>query len=975
MLEFAELIGTTSGLIGASKSCVLAKLSPDLIITNSSGQASIIKREIELISGKKVFLLPALDIFPGEEIAPSKELIGERCAILSRWEGIVVAPLKAILQKTSNEIKSITIQQGGKIDRDNLIEQLVGLGYKRMGIVGERGEFSVRGGIIDVFAANMEMPVRFELWGDKVDSMRSFDSQNQKSQQKINEAVVFPAIELFEKSVLDFLPKNPKVAIDEPAILKQTYEKLFDEAKEFNGEKDFISFEEIIKTNPTTVSSFEKSIIEPAPKFFGKIEELKSELEKRKKVYIVSKHAEALKESISHPIILGELSGGFVINDTAVITDYELFGEKMNPPKAVSREGVDESLLADIKIGDYVVHENYGIGIYCGMEKVEGVEGEHLLIEYAESDKLYVPLTMIGMVEKYSVKEGFKPKLARLGGQEWARTKNRVKKSVKDMAEELLSLYADRSQAERAPYPQVDVWQKELEASFPYEETKDQQKAIIEVQNDMSLPKPMDRLICGDVGYGKTEVAIRAAAKAAAFGKQAAILAPTTILAEQHYNNIKERFNSLPFSVDMLSRFRSKAEQKNTIAKLAEGTVDVIVGTHRLLSKDIKFKNLGLIIIDEEQRFGVAHKEKLKRLKVSVDSLTLTATPIPRTLYFSLSGVRDMSLINTAPLDRSPVKTYVLAWSESVLREAVLKELDRGGQIYFVYNKVETISGMAAKLKKIVPEARVGIAHGQMGEKMLEQTMGKFLQREFDILLCSTIIESGLDITNVNTIIIDEADRFGLSQLYQLRGRVGRSSVKAYAYLFYYPEKILSTSAIERLKAIQEYASLGSGYKLAMRDLEIRGAGNILGAEQHGHMLSVGFDMYCELLEEAAREIKGIKEPTPRQVEIDIKVDAYIPADYMEDERQRIATYRRINLIEKENELRDLFNELEDRFGKMQNPLKSLFEIIELKLFAKERGVKLIKENNGLIKVEYFNGSGKEFKKCPIPEIKSRVEK
>jgi len=987
MLELLDKIPAeqTSGLIGSSKSFVLSKTSPDLIITSSLEQAIRLKEEIKFISGKEVLLFPAPDIVPGEKIAPSMEITGERLAVISRWQKrekmIVVAPLKAVIVKTASKLKRIEIKLKGEIDRDRLIAELVDLGYKRMEIVGERGEFSIRGGIFDVFPSNLDLPVRFELFGDEVESLRSFDPQSQRSLFNIENTEFLPLIEDYKVPIFEHLPKNAIIAIDEPAALSQIKQKLSDEIHEFHGEDAVITYEEILKYKNVEISSFskpgEKAVFSAAPQYFGRLEELLKDLSEKKgmEIVIVSKHEARLSEFVSQKIIPGELSSGFQIGNLLLFTDYEIFAESARPTKikAAPREGINEALLADLKDGDYVVHENYGIGIYRGMRKLKEVEGEHLLIEYAAGDKLYVPLTMLGLVEKYSSAEGFKPKLSRLGGLEWSRVKSRIKKSIRDMTRELLELYAGRKQAKGFAYPQDDIWQKELETTFPYEETADQLKSINEVKRDMESDRPMDRLICGDVGYGKTEVALRAAAKAASAGKQVALLVPTTILAEQHYNNFKERFKTFPFIIEMLSRFKSKAEQKHIIAALAAGGVDIVIGTHRLLSKDIKFRDLGLLIIDEEQRFGVAHKEKIKQFKKSVDVMTMSATPIPRTLYFSLSGARDMSLIATPPLDRSPIRTYVLDWNESVIREAIIKELDRGGQVYFVYNRVETIEGMASKLRKIVPEAKIGIGHGQMKEKMLEETMIKFLNREYNVLLCSTIIESGIDIQSVNTIIIDEADRFGLSQLYQLRGRVGRSAERAYAYLFYHPEQVLTETALERLKAIQEFTALGSGYKLAMRDLEIRGAGNLLGAEQHGHMLAVGFDMYCELLEEAVREFKGIEEPTPRQVEIDIKLEAYIPKDYIEDERQRIAVYRRMNLLEKPANLAELKDEVADRFGKIPKPLDDLFEIIALKLYAKDAGVKSIREKDGSIYVEYFDGGSKTFKRADIAGIKARL--
>lgn len=994
MLEFLDKIPAeyTSGLVGSSKSCVLAKLAPlpagrhgRLIITSSTEQAQKIKSEIELISGREVYLFPALDVIPGEERASSLEVVGERLKIELLWqEGIItVAPVRAVMVKTIKKLENLRISEQQNIGRESLIEKLIGFGYKRLPIVGERGEFSVRGGLIDVFPVNSEWPVRLELMDEKVESLRSFDPQNQRSLKEEKNIIILSRQENYEVPVFDRLPSGAEIVIDEPLQVSQWADRFYAEVVSWRGEENCLTYEEILRRKTSEASSFlmpgQSPIFSAAPKFFGRLEEMRRELKEKAdyQIYLVSRHAARLKEVIDLPVISGELSAGFIYEagKIMVLTDYEIFGAEFKPSRAKkpAPEGVDESLLADLNEGDYVVHENYGVGIFRGLSKLPEVEGEPLLIEYAGGDKLYVPLTMLGMVEKYSGGGDYRPKLSRLGSAEWIKVKNRVKKSVKDMTKELLELYAARRRTPGLSFPKDDVWQVELENTFPYEETPDQLRAIREVKRDMESGQPMDRLVCGDVGYGKTEVAIRAAAKAAASGRQAAILVPTTILAEQHYHNFKERFKSFPFTVEMLSRFKSKAEQKNIVKTLATGGIDIIIGTHRLLSKDIKFSNLGLLIIDEEQRFGVASKEKLKHIRKNVDVMTLTATPIPRTLYFSLSGARDLSLINTPPLDRSPVRTYVLAWNEAVIREAILRELDRGGQVYFVYNRVEKIEGMAAKLKKMVPEARIGIGHGQMREKNLEEVMVKFLNHEYDVLLCSTIIESGIDIISVNTIIIDEADRLGLSQLYQLRGRVGRGPVRAYAYLFYHPEKVLTETALERLKAVQEFTALGSGYKLAMRDLEIRGAGNLLGAEQSGHLLAVGFDLYCELLEEAVREVKGIPEPTPRQVEIDLKTEAFIPADYIEDERQRIAVYRRMNLLEHPADLLDLKAEAEDRFGQIPAPLLKLLEIMDLKLTAKERGVKSIKQKDDQIRIEYFSGSSKTFSGLKIGEIKDRI--
>ena len=989
MLEFLDKIPAdqTSGLIGSSKSCVLARRAPQLIITSTTEQAQKIKSEIELTSDQEVHLFPALDVIPGEEMGPSLEVIGERMKIqllfMDKKKVMVVAPVKAVMVKTMSQLENIRISEQQNISRDEIIEQLSKFGYKRLPIVGERGEFSVRGGLIDIFPTNCELPVRLELLDEKVESLRSFDPQSQRSLKDEKTLIILPRQEKHEIPIFERFPPGAEIVIDEPLMVSQQADRFYAEASSWHGEENCLSYEEILRYKTLEATSFllpgQSQIFSAAPQFFGRLDELNQELKGKPeyKIYIISRHAARLKEVLDLPIISGELSAGFIYEAAKilVLTDHEIFGTEFKPAriKKPTVEGVNEDLLADLNEGDYVVHENYGVGVFRGLKKLPEVEGEHLLIEYAGGDKLYVPLTMLGLVEKYSSGGDYQPKLSRLGSAEWIKVKNRIKKSVKDMTKELLELYAARRRTAGLSFPKDDVWQVELENTFPYEETPDQLRAIREVKRDMESSQPMDRLVCGDVGYGKTEVALRAAAKAASSGRQVAILVPTTILAEQHYHNFKERFKSFPFTVEMLSRFKSKAEQKNIVKALATGGIDIIIGTHRLLSKDIKFANLGLLIIDEEQRFGVASKEKLKQIRKNVDVMTLTATPIPRTLYFSLSGARDMSLINTPPLDRSPVRTYVLSWNEAVIREAILRELDRGGQIYFIYNRVEKIEGMAAQLRKIVPEARVGIGHGQMIEAKLEEIMAKFLNHEYDVLLCSTIIESGIDIINVNTIIIDEADRLGLSQLYQLRGRVGRGPVRAYAYLFYHPEKILTETAVERLRAIQEFTALGSGYKLAMRDLEIRGAGNLLGAEQSGHLLAVGFDLYCELLEEAVREVKGSPEPTPRQVEIDLKTEAFIPADYIEDERQRIAVYRRMNLLEQPADLFDLKAEVEDRFGKMPAPLLKLIEIMDLKLMAKDQGVKSIRQKDSQVRIEYFSGSSKTFTGLKISEIKDRV--
>jgi len=802
------------GLVGSSSSLILSALAEDfphlLVVTSSLKEAERVQEEIKIFSQRPAQIFPPLDALPHEEAQPSRELIGQRLKVKNSWQveskTITIAPLRAVMQRTSQRCEKINLTLNHQIDREVFISKLVAFGYKRFELVGERGEFSVRGAVIDVFPSHQDFPVRIEFVGDQITSLRLFDPYSQRSTEKITEILILPVLEKEEVPVFDLLPSKTLVILVEPLELIRLAESLQEESKNYLG------FDKVENRAQVKLSSFllpEEEVFFSAPSsYLGELEKIPSS------ALIISRHAARLKEEFPElKVKEGSLAKGFVFAGIEVLTDYELFGEEvvLRKKPVLVPEGVSEKLLVDLKEGDYVVHENYGIGIYRGMKEleIEGIKQEYLLIEYAEGDKLYVPPHMVGLVEKYQAVGKAKPRLSRLGTKQWLHTRQRVKESVQELTKELLGLYAFRQKVEGFAFPPDDLWQKELEATFPYEETPDQAKAIFEVKKDMESPRPMDRLICGDVGYGKTEVAIRAAAKAISSGKQVAFLAPTTILVEQHYSTFKQRFQNFPFVIEMLSRFRSKKEQKKVLKLLESGGVDLVIGTHRLLSKDVKFKDLGLLIIDEEQKFGVRHKEKLKQLKKNIDVLTLTATPIPRTLYFSLSGVREMSLIATPPVDRSPIRTYVLPFSEKVIREAILRELDRGGQVYFVHNYVETIEGIAVKIRKLVPEGKVAVAHGQMEEKKLEKTMLDFLGRKFDILVCTAIIESGLDIPNVNTILIDRADRFGLSQLYQMRGRVGRSAVRAYAYLFYHPARRMTDEAVERLKAMQEFTALG----------------------------------------------------------------------------------------------------------------------------------------------------------------------
>lgn len=661
-------------------------------------------------------------------------------------------------------------------------------------------------------------------------------------------------------------------------------------------------------------------------------------------------------------ITRGSLNKGFEYPTAGlvVISDKEAFGKDRRQRKASSKhKGAKINLFTDLNPGDFVVHQSHGIGQYVGIEKlaVENIKRDYLKIKYQEGDYLYIPTNQLDLIQKYIGSEGNVPRLHKLGGDHWVKTKKRVKESLRELAEELIRLYAKRQSMEGHAFSKDTVWQRQLEELFPYEETEDQLKCIEEIKEDMEMVRPMDRLLCGDVGFGKTEVAIRAVFKAVMDGKQVAYLVPTTILAQQQYSNFKERMKEFPLTVDVISRFRSAAEQKKILKGVKSGSVDVLVGTHRVLQKDIQFKDLGLLVVDEEQRFGVIHKERLKNIKPNVDVLTLTATPIPRTLHMSLVGIRDISIIEDPPEERYPVQTYVMEHNPDVIRDAINRELGRGGQLFYLYNRVRSIYKKAADLQELSPDARIAVAHGQMDEGQLEDIMSGFINGEFDILVCTTIIESGLDMPNVNTIIVEDADRMGLAQLHQLRGRVGRSNRLAYAYITYKKDKNLSEVAEKRLQAIKEFTELGSGFKIAMRDLEIRGAGNLLGPEQHGHMESVGYDMYCKLLDEAVRELKGEKAPDrDEELTIDLNISAYIDDAYISTESRKIEMYKKIASIQDEQDVLDIEDELIDRYGDLPEPVRNLITIAYIKAMAADAGFSAVTEKNDSVLFQIDSG-------------------
>lgn len=971
----------------------------------------------------------------------------------------------------------ITIDKGSEVDEKELARRLVELGYEKNYQVEEAGQFSIRGGIIDIFDLTEENPYRIELWGDEVESIRSFDVLSQRSIQRLSSITVYPACEMilsgeqlqtgmsrieqegknfaqqlksefrteeahrierqlkelkeevfefknlvnldsyvhyfYEDTVsfLDLFSEDETcVFLDEPSRVKehgQAVELEFRESMMHRVEKGYIlpgqmnllySVEELaaklMSHRVVTLSTLDlkgplikaakKSDIsvKSIPSYHNSFEALVQDLQRYRKngcrVLLLSgsrTRAERIARDLRDQGLTafytedenrevqpgeimtyyGRVMKGFEypLIKFAVISESDIFGiekRKKKPKKKFTGRKIND--FNELKVGDYVVHENHGLGIYRGIEKVEveKVVKDYIKIEYRDGGNLYVLATGLDVIQKYASADAKMPKLNKLGTQEWTRTKSKVKEATDEVAKELVELYALRQQTTGFAYAKDTVWQREFEELFPFEETEDQLSAIEATKRDMESTKIMDRLICGDVGYGKTEIAIRAAFKAVQEGKQVVYLVPTTILAQQHYNTFVQRMKDFPVRVDLLSRFRTSQEQKKTVEDLKKGLVDIVIGTHRVLSKDVAYKDLGLLIIDEEQRFGVNHKEKIKQMKESVDVLTLTATPIPRTLHMSLIGIRDMSVLEEAPGDRLPIQTYVMEYNEEMVREAIVREISRSGQVYYVYNRVNNIADIAARIQSLVPEAVVAFAHGQMQERQLEQIMYDFIEGEIDVLVSTTIIETGLDISNVNTMIIHDSDTMGLSQLYQLRGRVGRSNRTAYAFLMYKRDKMLKEVAEKRLSAIREFTDLGSGYKIAMRDLEIRGAGNLLGKKQHGHMQAVGYDLYCKMLGEAVKNLKGISVREDFSTTVELDVDAFIPPSYIVNEIQKLDIYKRIAGLESQAECDDMKEELLDRFGEIPLAVQNLFRISMIRILAHRLYLTEVKGKNGEIR-------------------------
>ena len=993
-----------------------------IIATSSEMKAKQIYEEYRFLDNN-VYLYPAKDLLFYQADLRGKYLMKQRMEVfqaMMEQENVTVVTsfdgfMDALLPLHMVRERICVFKLGDMVDFEQLKHDMVSLGYDREEEISGPGQFAVRGGILDIYPLTEEVPIRIELWGDEIDSIRTFDVESQRSIENLEQISIYPASDFPEEeakrvSFLDYFDLDKTILfLDEPVRLIETgegvaaefvqaqanrmesgYDVSDEEMKLFTAKEvadkmshfHCVAFsalemkckelkaQEVFHLQSKSVNPYNNSFelltrdLKRLKRTGYRVVLLSGSRTRAKRLAedlrdynLSSFYSEDVEREVGEGEILvtyGHVTEGYEypMLKFMVISETDIFGKTKKKKKRKTYEGQKILNFAELKAGDYVVHENHGLGIYQGIEKIEidKVAKDYMKISYAGGGNLYIPATQLDLIQKYASADAKKPKLNRLGGQEWNKTKSRVRGAIKEIAKDLVELYAARQQKAGFVYGEDTVWQREFEEMFPFEETEDQLLAIEAVKRDMESTKIMDRLICGDVGYGKTEIAIRAAFKAVQENKQVVYLVPTTVLAQQHYNTFMQRMKEFPVRVDLMCRFRSSAQQKKTVEDTKRGLVDIIIGTHRVLSDDLEFKDLGLLIIDEEQRFGVQHKEKIKKLKENVDVLTLTATPIPRTLHMSLIGIRDMSVLEEAPNDRMPIQTYVMEYNDEMVREAIQRELSRQGQVYYVYNKVKDIDEIAAKIQKLVPEATVAYAHGQMREHKLENIMLDFINGEIDVLVSTTIIETGLDISNANTMIIHDADQLGLSQMYQLRGRVGRSNRMAYAFLMYRRDKLLREVAEKRLAAIREFTDLGSGFKIAMRDLEIRGAGNLLGAEQHGHMEAVGYDLYCKMLNEAVKHLKGELEEEPYTTTVDLNVDAFIPASYIPNEYQKLDIYKRIASIENEEEMDDMLEELMDRFGDVPRKVQQLLHIALLKALAHQAYVVSVEQKGDVIK-------------------------
>ena len=928
------------GLTDVSKAYITGTLikfikCPFCIITYNEIEAKELKKNISLIN-KNVEYFPKKEITTYEIEAQSKDLLYERIDILKRIYknevDILILPIETILQpiisKETLYSNVISFEISKTYNLDEIKEKLVKLGYERCDLIEGRGQFSIRGDIVDIAITQTE-GVRIELWGDEVDSIRVFNISTQRSTENLTNIEIYPSDEEIGEenaNILEYLNDNYTIFLDEINKIELRSENINKDNK--------LVLEDLIKKQKKI-----PFILENLYSFY-QIQEL---IKKYNVIHLQNQDIIKNKEKI-YTFKYSELKQiDDIFNNEIQEENRKIIIKKKKRQSKEFKEG-ETVIFSDLKVGDYVVHITNGIGQFIGVNtiKADGVIKDYIKIRYKDDDILYIPTDAMDNVRKYIGGENETPKINRLGSKEWAKTKAKVKANLQEIARNLIELYAKREKSIGFAFSKDTPWQKQFEIDFPYQETDDQLRCIEEVKKDMEQQKPMDRLLCGDVGYGKTEVALRAAFKACMDSKQVAYLAPTTILSSQQFETFRERMKEYPIKIELLNRYRTTKEQKEIIRKLKLGEIDIVIGTHRLLSQDIEFKNLGLLIIDEEHRFGVKHKEKIKEYKTNIDVLTMTATPIPRTLHMSIIGVRDMSVIYEPPQNRIPVKTYVLEYDQEVIREAITKEIERNGQVFYLYNNVETIEKKAIEIQNLVPEANVVYAHGKMSGNEIENIMQNFIAGNSNVIVCTTILESGIDIPNANTIIVENSDRLGLAQLYQIRGRVGRSDREAFAYITYKRDKLLSEVADKRLKAIRDFTEFGSGFKIAMRDLEIRGAGSILGEIQHGHMGDVGYDMYCRLLNEVISEMRGNKIEEEQDIQIDLNISSYIPDKYVIDNSQKIEIYQEIALCRKEEDVEDVIDELIDRYGKIPKEVENLLDITRIKQLAKQANMKKI---------------------------------
>lgn len=1083
---YTELLGslnhgnvtTVAGLIGSAESILIRALSEDvqaqaspvlpiLIVTERPDEASDVYDDLTLLLGiDAVGHFPSRQILPYDFRAPVGEIMGRRISTLAGLIDsslkVVICPIRALMEPTMPVTRlretRVNLRKGDEADPEELVDRLVNLGFKRVPLVEEVGDFALRGGLVDFFTPGAEAPVRVEFSGNDVDTIRTFDVASQRTTGRIEQVQILPKREVpitqdtLEKyleslpeedsdyvrhrylndpdlpglewlsvlfgmeqgCLLDYFTSESLLVthsqnsleaegssiVDEAASLRRRLSSRFSRLPEpldyyFAPEKLASRFNAHRRIDVVPFKGGKKDVVnfgcQPHPSLGSRFDLLADQVREYNGAgyeYFIATDSVAqagrLHELISDktnlellpPVEVADIKGGFVCPRAgiAILTDHEIFGRYHRRTRRKKfKEGVAISDYTSLERHDYVVHSDYGIARYLGLQTldVDKRKRDCLLLQYANDDRLYVPIEEFNRVSKYAGKDGV-PQLTALGGPGWDKLKARTKKAVTDMAKELAQLYAERKTREGYAFGDDTVWLKQLEASFPYEETRDQAKAIVDVKADMSIDRPMDRLVCGDVGYGKTEVAVRAAFKAIDGGKQVAVLVPTTILAQQHFATFSERLADFPVKIGLLSRFRTKAEQQQTVEELADGRLDLVIGTHRLLSKDVVFNDLGLLVIDEEHRFGVRHKEKLRQLKATVDTLAMTATPIPRTLQMSLMGVRDMSVIATSPKDRLPIISEIVEFDPAIIATAILREINRGGQVFFVHNRVQTIEAMFRYLKKHLPQVEVAIAHGQMHEKSLEGIMLAFMSGRFQVLLCTSIIESGLDIPNANTIIINRADRFGLAQLYQLRGRVGRSARRAYAYLLTPPTRLLSRDAIKRLRALEAHSDLGAGFALAMRDLEIRGAGTILGSRQSGYIEEVGFDLYNKLLEEAVAELRGQELHKLPDTRLETDIEIYLPDTYVNDPQHKVDLYRRLANCRRLEEVEGIRDEVTDRFGRQPESAVNLFDATGVKIAASVLEMEKVTFRRG--KVNLFFAEGQQLTRAMVESLRKATD-